>query len=74
MQLSNGSELVTLAALLALYCQNGTMLPALLLPLLGNRGFTVSQELRREPNLQLSVKPLFAESKCFGSRRRTRPR
>jgi hypothetical protein len=28
----------------------------------GNKVFTVSQELRREPKLQLSVKPLFAES------------
>jgi hypothetical protein len=27
-----------------------------------NRVFTVSQELRREPKLQLLTKPLFAES------------
>jgi hypothetical protein len=31
----------------------------------------VSQEVHREPKLQLSVKPLFAESTGSGSRRRT---
>jgi hypothetical protein len=40
----------------------------------GNRVFTESWKLRREPNLQLSVKPLFAESTRSGSRRRTGPR
>jgi hypothetical protein len=40
----------------------------------GNRVFTVSQELCREPKLQLSVKPLFAESTWSGSRRRAGPR
>jgi hypothetical protein len=40
----------------------------------GNIVFTESWKLRREPNLQLSVKPLFAESTRSGSRRRTGPR
>jgi hypothetical protein len=31
----------------------------------GNRVFTESWKLRREPNLQLSVKPLFAEPRAF---------
>jgi hypothetical protein len=39
----------------------------------GNRVFTESWKLRREPNLMLSVNLLFTESKCFGSRRKDWP-